>query len=261
MDWGRRLSNDNLEGKIDVKKFYEKSEIWFSVLLIVLYVVGSSVADDLSRAVGVTKSVTLVFQFALAAVIWLFIRRNGLEKTYGLCKPAYPASRFLFYVPLVVLASVNLWFGVQANYPAAETLCYVGSMLLVGALEELIFRGFLFKAISKSNVTRAIVISSVTFGIGHIVNLVNGSGADLLSNLCQVCYAVAIGFLFVIIFYKGKSLVPCIVTHSVLNSLGAFGNEAANHAHVLLTSAVLIVVSVAYSLIIIKGVDKPGERA
>ncbi len=39
------------------------------------------------------------------------------------------------------------------------------------------------------------------------------------------CYAVAIGFLFTLIFYKGKSLWPCILTHSPFNSLSAFSVE------------------------------------
>ncbi len=100
-------------------------------------------------------------------------------------------------------------------------------MLMVEALEELIFRGFLFKAIGKDNIKTAIVVSSVTFGIGHIVNLINGSGAELVDNLCQVCYAVAIGFLFVVIFYKDKSLLPCIITHGVFCALSAFCNTEA----------------------------------
>lgn len=40
-------------------------------------------------------------------------------------------------------------------------------MLCVGFLEEMIFRGLLFEAIAKENVKKAIIISSVTFGIRH----------------------------------------------------------------------------------------------
>ncbi len=69
-------------------------------------------------------------------------------------------------------------------------------------MEEVIFRGFLFKAICKTNVKQAIIISSVTFGFGHIVNLLNGR--DIPETLIQICYAVAIGFLFYNYFYKGK---------------------------------------------------------
>ena len=65
-------------------------------------------------------------------------------------------------------------------------------MLCVGFLEEVIFRGLLFQAIAKDNIKSAVIISSVTFGIGHIINLFNGSGMDLVNNLCQIVFAFAI---------------------------------------------------------------------
>lgn len=55
----------------------------------------------------------------------------------------------------------------------------------------------------NENVKRAIIVSAVTFGIGHIVNLLNG--AELIPTLMQICYAISRGYLFVIIFYKSKS--------------------------------------------------------
>ena len=91
-------------------------------------------------------------------------------------------------------------------------------MLCVGFVEEVIFRGFLFKAIARDNETLAIIISSVTFGLGHLLNLVNGSGAELVEDLFQVTGAIVIGFLFVILFDRGGSLLPCIITHAVINN-------------------------------------------
>ena len=84
----------------------------------------------------------------------------------------------LFYIPLIVLLTVNLWYGVAMNTSPLEMVLYILSMLCVGFLEEMIFRGFLFQAMVKDGVKSAIIVSSVTFGIGHIVNLINGSGAD-----------------------------------------------------------------------------------
>ena len=52
----------------------------------------------------------------------------------------------------------------------------------------------------KDNVKTAIIVSSITFGIVHIVNLLNG--ADLIPTLLQVYYAVAIGYMLVMVFYK-----------------------------------------------------------
>ena len=44
---------------------------------------------------------------------------------------------------------------------------------------------------------------------------------ELLENILQVLYAIAIGFMLVMIFYKTKSMIVCIAMHSIFNSLSA----------------------------------------
>lgn len=209
-----------------MEKLYKKSKIWFAIAWIIAYVVLASTGDNISADIGILKIATLPILIILSVLLFLFVKRNGLSNKYGLCKPERPASKMLFYTPLFILLTANLWYGVAMNVSPLETILYILSMLCVGFLEEMIFRGFLFNAMAKNGVKSAIIVSSVTFGIGHIVNLFNGSGAELLPNLLQVIYAVAIGFTFVMIFYKTKSLIPCILTHSIFNSLSAFSNEA-----------------------------------
>ena len=209
-----------------LKKLYEKSELWFALAWIIAYVVLASIGDNASAELGIDKIVTLPILIAMSAILYFFVRKNSLTEKYGLCKSQLPAARMLFYIPLLVLLTANLWYGVAMNLPPLETVLYVLSMFCVGFLEELIFRGLLFQAMAKDGVRSAIIVSSVTFGIGHIVNLVNGSGAELLPNLLQVMYAVAIGFAFVMIYWKTKSMMPCIIVHSVFNGLSVFANEA-----------------------------------
>ena len=209
-----------------VKKVYEKSEICFAVAWIIAYVVLASIGDNISADIGILKVATLPILIILSVILFLFVKRNRLSPKYGLCKSEIPASKMLFYIPLVILMTANLWYGVTMNVSLLETVLYILSMFCVGFLEEMIFRGFLFNAMVKDGVKSAIIVSSVTFGIGHIVNLVNGSGAELIPNILQVVYAVAIGFAFAMIYYKTKSLVSCILTHSIFNSLSAFANKA-----------------------------------
>lgn len=234
-------------------KLYERSEITFAISWIVLYVVGTSTTDSIMN----TKLITLIFHIALSISAMVWLRNNGLFNKYGLCKVKDSPSKYLYYIPLIIICSLNLWFGIKLNISIVETIFYVGSMLCVGFLEELIFRGFLFKAMSKDGIKSAIIVSSVTFGLGHIVNLINGSGARLIPNLCQVCYAIAFGFMFVIIFYKGGSLIPCIVTHSVINSLSVFANkDMRTDAINIIISIILSVTAILYTLILNKNLDQ-----
>ena len=234
-----------------MKKLYEKNELSFAIAWIVIYCVLQSLANPLNKAIGVAYAASAAFCVLQTVVLFAFIRKNNLQKRYGLCKSPVPARRFLYYVPLLILASGNLWNGFALNYSPAETACRIMCMLCVGFLEEVIFRGLLFKAIAKDNIKSAIVISSITFGIGHIINLFNGSGMDLANNLCQIAFAVAVGFLLVTIFYRGGSLLPCILVHAAINTLGTFANDAnfTTEMH-LLHLAVLIAVTVVYMLIL-----------
>ena len=124
-------------------RLYRKNGILFSILWIVVYVVGLSAADVLSLSLGVQKSVTAAAGLLLSAVLYGFLRRHGLTKAYGLCCPSVPARWLLYYLPLAAMVSVNLWYGITLSMRVDECLLYVVSMLLVGFLEEMIFRGLL----------------------------------------------------------------------------------------------------------------------
>ena len=240
-----------------MKKLYEKSELTFAIIWIVLYCVLQSVANPLNKLIGIEYSASAVFCILQTIVLLVFILKNKLQKRYGLCKSPVPAWRFLFYVPLLILASGNLWNGVALNYSPASTVCRIVCMLCVGFLEEVIFRGLLFMAIAKDNINSAVIISSITFGIGHIINLFNGSGMNLLNNICQIVFAIAVGFLLVTLFYRGGSLIPCILVHFSINTLGTFANDTnlTTETH-LIHLAILIVITVAYTLILTRTLPK-----
>ena len=245
-----------------LNRFYQKNEFYFALVWIGVYCVANSLANPLSKIIGVGSSAALLFNLTLTVLLLTWIRKNGLTKYYGLCPSNIPARRFLWYVPLVLFMSRNLWFGFAINFPAADTACYILSMLCVGFLEEVIFRGLLFQALAKENIKTAVIVSSVTFGLGHILNLLNGSGMGLIANLCQIVGAVACGFLFVILFYRGGSLIPCIVAHSVNNAVSAFANEAAlTVENRLIFFAINLVLVAAYALILCRTLPRGKDRA
>lgn len=245
-----------------MKKLYEKNELTFAIVWIVVYCVLQSLANPLNQIIGIEYAASAAFCVLQTVVLFAFIRKNRLQTRYGLCKSPVPARRFLFYVPLLVLASGNLWNGAALNYAPAETACRIVCMLCVGFLEEVIFRGLLFTAIAKENLKSAVIISSVTFGIGHIINLFNGSGMALADNLCQIVFAVAVGFLLVTIFYRGGSLLPCIFVHSAINTLGTFADDTGLTPEMQLRHiTALIVVAVAYTLILAKTLPKTASDA
>ena len=235
-------------------KLYQKSEMTFAILWIVSYVILSSLADQLSESLGAVKSVTAVLHIAMSLLLFFWIRNNHLSGKYGFCRPEVAARRFLYYIPLIIIASTAFWGGINLRYGFPETLLFVISMCCVGFLEEVIFRGLLFRAMEKDNLKSAVIVSALTFGIGHIVNLFNGSGKDPISSVIQIVFAVLVGFVLVWIFYSGKSLIPCVLFHAANNAFKVV--EAAGslspQAELILNLVVITVVLGGYLFYLVK---------
>ena len=132
-----------------LKKLYEKSNIWFSVAWIIAYCVLLSAGDSLSDAIGIQQAITLPIALLLSVILFVFLKKNRLCEEYGFCRPKASAHTMLYYLPMLVMLSANLWFGVTLNYGGVETVLYILSMFCVGFLEEVIFRGLLFGAMKQ----------------------------------------------------------------------------------------------------------------
>ncbi len=231
-----------------MKKLFEKYEIFFCISLIVIYVVINSYC---LQNFGFTDYRSVIVNTAFSILLIALIIALKAVKYYGICK-VKNLKKYLYFIPLFLIISVNLWNGININKSNIEILFYILTMINVGFIEEIIFRGFLFKMMEKNNAKSAIIVNALTFGMGHIVNLLNG--ADLIPTLMQVCYAVAVGYLFVIVFYKSKSLLPCIFAHIGINSLSIFNIE--NNISLYIVPLFLITVSISYATYINKIFDK-----
>jgi len=228
-----------------MKKLFDKDQVWFAVVWILIYVIGFANADAVSESIGIPKLLTVLLGLVLTAVICIFIKKAELYHHTGLCPVAGKAKAYLYYIPLLVISSVNFWCGLTIQAPFLEILLYILSMCLVGFLEEVIFRGLLFKGMCKSNVTVAIVVSSLTFGVGHIVNLL--LGAPLFETLLQLIYASAIGFCYTALFHVSGSILPCILSHIFVNSTSIFAIEPSPAGNILIT-VIQTVLGVGYGL-------------
>ena len=222
-----------------MKTFFLKHETLCCISLIILYIV-SNMFISITSYSGVIVN-TLLSIFLLGLIIYL-----GRVKYYGLVS-VKDSKKFLYFIPLMLIISVNLWNGININNSVVEIICHIISMINIGFIEEIIFRGFLFRMMEKDDLKSAIMVSSITFGIGHIINLF--TGGEFLSTLMQVFYCISIGYLFVLIFHKSGSLIPCIMCHSIFNALSIFHVDGSLF---YLSSIFLIIVPLVYSYYINK---------
>ncbi len=213
-----------------MRKLYEKKEILFAVLWIVAYCV---ILGTIRGHFGDESIYMLLALLVFTAGIIAFVKVNHLEEKYGLAGWPKDMKRYLFFIPMWILATGNIWDGFAPSYQGAELVTAVLSMVLVGFVEEMIFRGFLFRAmLSEGRPIAAILVSALTFGIGHIVNLFTGQA--IFDTVMQIIFAVSWGFILTMVCYKSGSILPCITAHSMIDALSLFGadNETADRIYV-----------------------------
>ena len=225
-----------------MRKLYEKKEILFAVLWIVVYCV---VLGTIRGNFGDDSIYMLLALVVFTAGIIAFVKVNHLEEKYGLAGWPKDMKRYLFFIPMWILATGNIWDGFAPSYQGTSLVIAVISMILVGFVEEMIFRGFLFRAIlSKDKTILAIIISAVTFGIGHIVNLFTGQAG--FETIMQIIFAISWGFILTMVCYKSGSIIPCIIAHSMIDALSLVGadNDIVDWIYI----GVTIVVAIAYCI-------------
>ena len=227
-----------------MEKVFKKHETLFTIALIILYIATNSY---IIQNFGITSYQSVVINTILSIFLIILVMLLKRVKYYGITKPNN-FKKYLYFIPLFIISLFNLRRGIHINNSTNEIIFHILTMINIGFLEEMIFRGFLFKMMEKDNVKRAIIVSSITFGMGHIVNLLNG--ADFVPTLLQVCYAIAIGYMLVMVFYKSKSLIPCIIFHGVFNSLSIFSTGESS----IISSIILIAMCLGYTIYINKKV-------
>ena len=229
-----------------MRKLYEKKPILFAVLWIVLYCV---LLAPIRGSYGDDSVQMLLALVAVSMGLILFVSANELQGDLGLDRWIENGKGLLWLLPMWILATGNLWDGFALRYSGINLVMAVLSFLLIGFVEEMIFRGFLFRGMLKTGkALPAIIVSAVTFGMGHIVNLLTGQAT--FDTLLQMVFAVAWGFLLTYAYYKGGSLLPCILIHGIIDAASVFGRDTVTGDTVFMVAT--IVVAVVYCLYLSK---------
>ncbi|MCR4760425.1 MAG: CPBP family intramembrane metalloprotease [Oscillospiraceae bacterium] len=206
-----------------MKKLFEKKPVLFAVIWIVIYVVGFGSAGIQTENAALNYALQTAAGLIICGVLLGFIRKNGLAEHFGLCRFRGEPKRFLYLLPPLLAAAVNIWsgFGMREQTAAANLLGVLAIGVLGPFLEELILRSILFRAVARTNTRRGFWIAALSFGIGHLVNI--AYGASVPDTLIQVGFACCFGICAGALLYTGKSLLPGVLLHIMHNSLGFIG--------------------------------------
>ena len=94
----------------------------------------------------------------------------------------------------------------------------IGTVLLVPATEELLYRGVIFRGLYDRSPILAYAVSTVCFAAIHILGFI-GTVDALTLFLCFVQYIPA-GLILCLCYEKSGSIVTPILTHTVVNLVG-----------------------------------------
>lgn len=133
----------------------------------------------------------------------------------------------IFFISTYITANIfgnytfdlDVIFGTPGSSIALFGWFFLIIMLIPGIWEEVAFRGVITKLNLRRYSQRTTwIIVSVLFGLFHFVNLL--VGRYLVLTVLQVIYAALLGFLFGYMFIKTKSIIPSIIAHYLIDSVG-----------------------------------------
>ena len=207
-----------------------------ALIAIFIYIALVNVGDALGAQYGLGSVVTALFVLALAAVLV----KTQSRKDLGLVLPHVGNyQRVMYYLPLLLMVLIQWFDGLEPGMGASGMGEAALLMLGVGFVEEVLFRGMLFHAIENTSTTRrAVIISGVTFGLGHIVNLLRGYSASELAG--QIVLAIAIGILLSLLMARTRSVVAGAVFHILFNFSGTVTNQGSESQGLFLIGLLLI---------------------
>ena len=99
---------------------------------------------------------------------------------------------------------------------AAEATGLLLLALMVGFVAESVFRGLMLTALRERGVWRAIIVTSVLFGLTHLANVL--AGATVLETISQVAYTIAFGVAFAALVLRTGIIGPLVLAHAAIDA-------------------------------------------
>ncbi|MEC5180947.1 CPBP family intramembrane glutamic endopeptidase [Arthrobacter sp. CG_A4] len=224
-----------------MRKLQDTKPVGHALIWIAIYILAVNIGDIIGEAIGFPWFTSIVLILLSAALI-IYLRVGGRLAFYGV-RPVQPGALplTLFYIPLFAISFLQYAKGFASNIDLPTILFAILLVVAVGFTEELLFRGFLLQALrTRGSLTRAIIISGVTFGIGHIVNLLRGYSPT--DQAFQLVAAVLIGISLAYCTALTGSIMPGVIFHAMFNLSGTLT------AHSVLWDSVILGIITAVTI-------------
>ena len=189
--------------------------VLITLALIVLLGIGGTVIY--LAQLPLSSPVVLVFApVAVALIGWATLTRRWGTLGFG-APTGDRANRMIWLqagLPMIaVLLLAATTAGGVADQPATAWLGLLGFVLLVGFVEETLFRSVFLAILAPKGRLAAVLVSTAAFALAHAANMLGGQ--DLASTLGQIAFAAAFGLFAACVFLRTGSIWPTIAFHAL----------------------------------------------
>ncbi len=184
--------------------------LFLAIFLILKRVLSSVDSSDIDLLLnGVAYSM-------LAVATALLLERLHWWQAAGFRRPARWYYVLLFWLPLLPLL-LNAIGGLKlAPVEPWRIVAFLVVSLLVGFVEEGIFRGLMLRALLPKGIWTAAVVSFLLFGLAHSVNF--ALGEDPQAVALQLVYTTTIyGFASAALVIYTKTIWPIVIIHAAID--------------------------------------------
>ncbi|MBT2289967.1 CPBP family intramembrane metalloprotease [Paenibacillus albidus] len=204
--------------------FSQKRPVWTVViieLLLLLAMMASGTYATLNELNYAAPVLIAFIPIALVLVIYFTLRNKWSMLGFRSLRSISP-RHWVYYSPLAAILLINCLKGFR-GIGVSEILFLIFFTLLVGFVEESIYRGLILKTLLAKGVKTAVITSSILFAVTHILNAL--SGQSLTQTVLQIVYALLMGAVLALLMVKTNNIVPLILFHFLHNLLQFAGND------------------------------------
>lgn len=194
--------------------FAERHPNWFVVIMEVVVIFVYLLVGTIAYFMKLSNlELYGLANLGLTITAILLLTKMGWWKAVGFKPAAKPGDLQYFIIPFLPMF-INLIPGVQIT-SLVFLLEVLVTTLMVGFVEEVFFRGLMLNALKAHGFWRAAIISSILFGLTHVMNL--AAGKNVADQIAQIVYALAIGFAFAALVFKKGILWPLVIAHFLID--------------------------------------------
>ncbi len=240
-----------------MKKSYSQKHPYTSVILIGLLctfmtALGTAVPQIIGLDSNVQIVVTTVFLIISIAIGIVIMKKSRFTLSdYGFRKSEKDTyHKVWWYIPLLAVEILPIAIaGFSSEITVLQYIILLLFTVAVGFNEEIYFRGLAFKFMEEKGRKKAIIWSSIVFGVLHLINVLNGKNA--LYVVLQMFFAFLVGFVLAEIVSITKSLWIVIIWHAAHDYISSITGEALDRT-ALIALAIQVGILLVYAICIWK---------